>query len=327
MHVIMQREFGPAHVLRLEDVPDLQPAEGQVRIATEAAGVHLIDTVMRAGTVTGVMPLPDLPTVPGREVAGVVDAVGSGVDGAWVGRRVVAYLGPGGGGYAEQALAPAAALHPIPDHLAADAAVAMIGTGRTALAILELAAPRPGDVVLVTAAAGGLGALFVQAARNAGATAVALAGGPEKVERVRALGADVAVDYRQPDWPDQVRAALGERTVTVALDGVGGDAGRAALDLLGTGGHLVMYGYASGSPTTLTTADLIAGSRTASWAIGPRILARPGGLRPLETAALAEAAAGRLVPLVANRYPLAQAADAHVALQSRATVGKVVLVP
>lgn len=327
MHAVRQYEFGPAENLRYEELPDPAPAAGQVRIAVQASGVHLIDTSIRRGDGGGFIAVPELPMVPGREVAGVVDAVGAGVDETWAGRRVVAHLGPAGGGYAERAVVPAQSLHAIPDRLAADTAVAAIGTGRTAVAILEVAALRSGDVVLVTAAAGGLGSLFLQAARNAGAVAVGLAGGPEKTERTRDLGADVAVDYLEPGWSESVRAALGDREPSVVLDGVGGQIGRAAMELLGVGGRLVLFGWASGEPTRLTTADLVRRSLTASWGIGPRVLQRPGGMRELETRALGELAAGRLVPVVGRRFPLADAADAHIALEDRATFGKTVLVP
>jgi NADPH2:quinone reductase len=326
MHAIQQHEFGPAENLRYEELPDPVPREGQVRIAVEASGVHFIDTAIRRGQTAGFLPVPRLPMIPGREVAGTVDEVGAGVDEEWLGRRAVAHLGPASGGYAERAVAAVDALHPIPDGLAADAAVAAIGTGRTAVGILETAALRSDDVVLATAAAGGLGSLFIQAALNAGATAVGLAGGPAKVERVRALGAHLAVDYREPGWPDRVRDALGDRAPTVVLDGVGGDVGRAAMDLLGVGGRLVMFGWASGELIPLVTQDLVARSLTVTWGIGARLLDRPGRLRELETKALEEIGAGRLVPLI-QRFPLADAAGAHTALEQRATVGKTVLVP
>ncbi|MBI2760297.1 MAG: zinc-binding dehydrogenase [Chloroflexi bacterium] len=230
-----------------------------------------------------------------------------------------------GGGYAEMAVAAAASLHEIPDHLSAEAAVAMIGTGRTAVGILDLAALTAEDVVLVMAAADGLGSLFVQAARNVGAVVVGVAGGPEKVQRVRWLGATAAVDYLLPDWPEQVREALGGKSVSVVLDGVGGAAGRAALELLGVGGRLVMFGWSAGEPTQVTTRELVSRGLMAMWAM-PRLPRRPGGLRELETLSLAEAAAGRLVPLVGPPFPLAEAAAAHRALEGRGTVGKVVLV-
>lgn len=328
MHAIRQHEYGPPETLLYEEVADPEPDEGEVRIAVEAAGVHLLDTVFRSGATSGTpYPPPPLPTTPGREVAGTVDAVGAGVEGDWLGRRVVAHLGakPTVGGYVEKTVVAAASLHDIPDGLDAATAVAAIGTGRTAVAVLEVAGLTADDVVLVTAAAGGLGSLFLQAARNAGALPVGLAGGPDKVARARQSGATVAVDYLQPDWPDQVKAALGDRSVTLLLDGVGGEAGRAAFDLLGVGGRVVMFGYSAGEPIALTTQDLMQRSLTATWGIGARLF-RPGALRVYETEALAEAAAGRLVPVV-DTFPLAEAAKAHTALETRQTVGKVVLVP
>lgn len=326
MHAIRLHAFGPAANLRYEEVDDPRPATGQARIAVTAAGVHLIDTALRAGRPMGPLALPELPTIPGREVAGVVDAVGPQVDESWLGRRVVAHLGPASGGYAELAVREAEALHVLPDGLADDAAVAMIGTGRTALAILEVADLTPDDVVLVTAAAGGLGTLLVQAARHAGATVVGVAGGPAKARRVAQLGADVAVDYAAPSWGDAVREALAGREVTVALDGVGGTIGRRVLELIGVGGRLILFGFSSGSPTEVSASDLFARGLTASAAVGARIAQRPGGLRDLEERALAAAAEGRLVPLV-RRFALAEAPAAHAAIEARATVGKTVLVP
>ena len=326
MHAVRLHAFGPPANLSYEQVDDPRPGPGQARIAVAAAGVHLIDTALRAGRAMGPLALPDLPTIPGREVAGTVDAVGPQVDEQWLGRRVVAHLGPASGGYAELAVRETDALHALPDGLADDAAVAMIGTGRTALAILEVAQPTAGDVVLVTAAAGGLGSLLVQAARNAGATVVGAAGGQAKVQHVARQGATVAVDYSAPGWSDTVREALDGREVTVALDGVGGALGRGALELLGPGGRLVLFGFSSGEPTRLSAGDLFSRGITASAAIGARIAQRPGGLRDLEQQALAAAADGRLVPVV-QRFGLADAAAAHEAIESRATVGKTVLVP
>jgi len=327
MHAIRQHRFGPPENLRYEEVDDPQPGPEQVRIAVEAAGIHLIDTSIRAGQPGGPYPLPELPMTPGREVAGSIDAVGPDVEHEWVGRRVVAHLGMASGGYAELAVANVAALHVLADGLAADVAVAMIGTGRTTLAVLEVGDVRADDVALVTAAAGGMGSLLVQAAVNVGATVVAVAGGDAKIETARKLGATIAIDYTRSDWADAVRKALDGRDVSVAFDGVGGDLGRGALELLGAGGRFVLYGYSSGTPTLITTGDLFARGISASAAIGPRIMKRPGGLRDLETKALAEGTAGRLVPLIGSHFPLAEAADAHRALETRATVGKTVLIP
>jgi NADPH:quinone reductase len=323
MQAIRHHQFGPPDVLVLEDLPEVHPGPDQVRVAVEASGVHLVDASIRRGE-PGPLPLPALPTTPGREVAGVVDEVGPNVDHEWLGQRVVAHLGATGGGYATQAVAPASALRGVPDDLAATAAVALIGTGRTAVAVLDHAALRADDVVVVTAAAGGLGSLFVQAARHAGATVVGLAGGASKVACVEALGADVAVDYGRVGWPDEVRARL-DAEVTLVLDGVGGDLGRGAFELLGPGGRIVAFGWSSGTVTPFTSADLAARGLSASWSIGPAMMKRWGTLEPLERQALADAAAGVWTPVVTT-FGLADAAGAHRALESRATMGKTVLV-
>ncbi|MEU2059556.1 zinc-binding dehydrogenase [Streptomyces sp. NPDC013455] len=315
--------FGPAENLVHEEVADPVPGPGQVRIAVAAAGVHLMDTAVREGHQGPLPALPDLPTVPGREVAGVVDALGDGVDDAWLGRRVVAHLGFAPGGYAELAVTDAERLHEIPEGLDAAAAVAMIGTGRTALGIVQFAEPGPGDVVVVPAAAGGIGTLLVQYAKHAGAVVVGLAGGPEKTARVRANGADLAVDYTDPGWPAEVRAHLGGRPATIVYDGVGGTVAREAVGLLGPDGRHLVFGW---------SAEGIAEGRgylaegVSRSVLGPEMLRRAGGLRALELRALAEAAGGRLRPAV-TRFPLARAAAAHRALEQRATVGKVVLEP
>ncbi len=326
MRAIRLHAFGPAENLRYEKVDDPTPGLGQARIAVRVAGVHFIDTKIRSGMNEGSLARPDLPTIPGREVAGVIDALGEGADEALLGKRVAAHLGPASGGYAELAVCDAAAVQLLPDGLADDTAVAMIGTGRTTIAILEVAQLTSADVVLVTAAAGGIGTLLVQAARNIGATVVGAAAGAAKVERVRALGASHAVDYTQPDWSEAVRNALGEQNITVAFDGVGGALGRGALELLGPGGRLILFGWASGDPTPLTIMDIYARSLTVSAAVGARIVQRRGGLRGLEDDALAAAASGRLVPVV-QRFALADAAAAHEAIEARTTIGKTVLIP
>jgi len=314
MRAIRLHEFGPPANLVYEEVDDPEPGPGQVRIAVSAAGVHFIDTAIRAGRRMGPMPLPDLPQIPGREVAGTVDALGPGVGDEWRGRRVVTHLGPASGGYAALAVHEVEAVHALDDHLSDAAAVAMIGTGQTTMAILDVAALQRDDVAMVTAAASGVGSLLVQAARNAGAEVVGAAGGAEKAARLRGLGVR-AVDYAEPGWTEEVGK------VTVALDGVGGEIGRGALEALGVGGRLILFGLASGEPTPLSAGDLFRRGLTVSAALG-----RVVDQRALEVRALAAAAGGELAPLITS-FPLAQAADAHAAIESRATIGKVVLVP
>ncbi|WP_329622050.1 zinc-binding dehydrogenase [Streptomyces sp. NBC_01255] len=332
MHAIRLHAFGPAENLTYEETTDPVPAPGQVRIRVAAAGVHLLDTALRLGH-TGPFPAPaELPTIPGREVAGTVDALGEGTDPSWLGKRVVAHLGMVPGGYAELAVTDAARLHALPEGLGEAEAVAMIGTGRTTLGILQFTELGPDSIAIVPAAAGGIGTLLVQYAMNAGATVVGLAGGPAKVALVEANGADLAVDYKETDWPEKVRAYLGGRSATVVFDSVGGDTGRAAVDLLGKGGQHVVFGWSGaglhdGEPLTFTPEELAERGITSDSVLGPVMIQKAGGdVRNLELAALAAATDGSLRPAV-HRFPLEDAAKAHRALETRGTTGKVVLIP
>ncbi len=293
-----------------------------VLIEVEAAGVHLVDTMIRAGT-TGdsPIPVPSLPTIPGREVAGRVSEVGADVDPSWIGKRVVVHLGMVPGGYAERAVAKVESLYELPDHVDAGQAVAAIGTGRTTMGILQQAHLTMEDVVLVTSAAGGIGSYLIQAARNVGAVAIGLAGGPEKVELVRSLGAQYAIDYRDPDWPQVLKDALGDQEITVLLDGVGGPNGQRAFDLLSPGARAHLFGWSGGAPITFTHQDLMARGLTVGWALGAKMARQ---LRTLEAAALAETTSGRWQALT-TAFPLSDAAAAHRALENRETTGKVVL--
>ena len=326
MHAIRLHTFGPAENLTYEEVEAPLPGPGQVRIAVAAAGVHLLDTALREGQ-PGPLPAPTaLPTIPGREVAGTVESLGEGVAGLWLGRRVVAHLGFAPGGYAELAVTDVDRVHEIPANLDPAQAVAMIGTGRTAMGIAQFAELGPDAVAVIPAAAGGIGTLLVQYAKNAGATVIGLAGGPAKTARVAANGADLAVDYTDPGWADKVRAHLAGRTPTIIFDGVGGTVAREAVALLGPGGKHLVFGW-SAEGIKDGTPYLVDG--VSQQVLGPVMMRKAGGpnpMRTLELRALTEAAAGRLTPAV-QRFPLADAAAAHRALQTRGTTGKVVLEP
>jgi NADPH:quinone reductase len=326
MYAIRLHAFGPAENLTYEQVEDPVPGPGQVRVAVAAAGVHLLDTALREGEQGPLPQRPELPTIPGREVAGVVESVGEGVAALWLGKRVVAHLGFAPGGYAELAVTEVERVHEIPANLDFAQAVAMIGTGRTAMGILGFAELGPESVAVIPAAAGGIGTLLVQYAKNAGATVIGLAGGPEKVARVAVNGADLAVDYKDPAWPQKVRAHLGGRTATVVFDGVGGQVAREAVALLGPGGTHLVFGW---SADGIKDGEPYLVDGVSEQVLGPAMMRRAGGpnpVRTLELRALAEAAAGRLTPAV-QRFPLAEAAAAHRALETRGTTGKVVLEP
>ncbi len=351
MRAVVLSEFGSPEQLVLMELPDPVPAPGQVVISVEFAGVTFVETQIRSGHPPHPAMTPSLPVVLGNGVGGAVisvgpdvmtvpgaasdpGAAGDGGDGgaardggalpdagappARLGRQFVTTTG-GSGGYAELVAVPAAGLIPIPAGVHMDQAVALLADGRTAMALMQSAGIQPGEIVLVEAAAGGVGSLLVQLARNAGATVVAAAGGPRKAAVVAELGAAIAVDYRQPDWPETVKAAVG--AVDVVFDGVGGAIGMAAFSLLRDGGRICMFGMASGSFTAVPEQAVIGRDITVLRGVS----ATPARMQELTAAALDAAAAGDFRPLIGQRFGLADAARAHAAIESRSTVGKTLL--
>lgn len=311
MRAVWLREFGEPEVLVEGEAPDPVAAPGQVLVEVAFAAVHFIETQFRA---TGKGPYRgELPMIPGNGVGGVISGLGEGVDPALAGRRVVTSTG-GSGGYAQRVAVDAAGVFDVPDGLALESAVALLGDGRTATGLVHATTVAAGDRVLVEAAAGGVGSLLVQLAKAAGAEVVGVAGGARKVAHVRELGADLAVDYRSPDWA----ARVGE--FDVVFDGVGGAIGTAASRLVRPGGRMAIYGLSSGSWTEVSEEDFQARGITLVRRIGG-----PAELRGFTESALAEAAAGRLAPVVGQTFALARAADAHAAIQSRDTLGRTLL--
>jgi NADPH2:quinone reductase len=226
------------------------------------------------------------------------------------------------------ALLSAAEAHPVPEELSAAQAVSLLGTGRTAVALTELAGVGPGDTVVVESAAGAVGALLVQLARNAGATRViGLARGDRKLALAKEFGADLVVDYGTPGWSAALREA-GVTEVSVVFDGVGGAIGREAFELLGAGGRFVAFGFSSGSGTTLAEGEAEARGAGVLSYWGPPVGPRGPEVQLRQTReALAAAAAGTLRPFVGLAFPLAEAAAAHRAIEARESTGKTVLLP
>ncbi|MDB5077560.1 MAG: hypothetical protein JWO42_3739 [Chloroflexi bacterium] len=325
MRAVRLREYGPPEVLVQEELPDPLPGVGQVVVDVAAIGVNFADTMLRSGrTASATRPRP--PFVPGNEVGGVVSAVGEGVDAGLLSRRVITGTG-GTGGYAERVAVAADGVFPVPEGLNIETAVALFAQGRTAVGVAREARIAPGDHVLVEAAAGGVGSLLVQIARNAGAgMVIAAARGTHKLALAQRLGADVTVDYGRADWADRVSDATGGDGIDVAFDSVGGIIGRAAFDLLAGAGRFVVFGFSSGMPVDVTVAEVQRRGVTVI-GFGPPRVGRPGYAHSLVSEALAEAAAGRLIPVIGQTFPLDQAAAAHAAIEARATTGKTLLIP
>jgi NADPH2:quinone reductase len=297
------RGFGPPSVLVLEEVAAPVSSARQVSSDVEVAGITFVETQIRAGKAPRPEMLPRLPAILGNGVGGRV--IGSG-------KRVVTSLN-GTGGYAERAVADVAGLIEIPDELSTEDAVALLADGRTALMLAEVAAVQPGERVLVEAAAAGVGSLLVQFARSAGGTCCR---GRQRAQVGSDLGADRVVDYTQADWTTQVAGGVD------VFDGVGGDIGRAAFELLRPGGRFSAFGMASGTFAQVSDED--AARRSIRLLRGGPPPDREVLLKHVR-AALAAAFAGRLKPLIGQRFALEHAADAHAAIEQRATFGKTLL--
>ncbi|MFG6202550.1 zinc-binding dehydrogenase [Nonomuraea sp. JJY05] len=321
MRAIMATRFGAPHVLELVDLPTPAPGAGQIGIEVAVVGVTWMDTLIRAGNGPEVFAV-DPPYVPGGAVAGTVAAVGAGVDGSWLGARVVARAASDGygGGYADTVVAALETAFPVPADLDLRSAMAVMDDGSTALALLERTPVRTGERVLVAPGVGGLGNLLVQLALAAGATVIAAVYGAKKRSVALQLGAE-AVEYSMPTWPDQVRTLTGGHGVDVVFDGIGGQIGATAVSLLADGGRFSGYGMSSGAQTVISDADQ---RRLTVVDMSQLPEFWPDNHRRV-THVLGEAAAGRLAPVIGQSYPLAAAATAHADIEARRFTGKTLL--
>ncbi|GGT26904.1 NADPH:quinone reductase [Streptomyces toxytricini] len=316
MKAVRVDAYGGPEVLVPVELPDPVPEAGELLIRTEAVDTIFVETQIRAGWGDrfGITP----PYVPGGAVAGTVAGVGAGVDGEWLGRRVLA-AGAALGTYAELVRAPLEHLVTVPDGLGPAEAAALGHDGVTAAGIAAAAGITAGTRVLVLGAAGGMGTLLVQLALAAGAEVVGAARGERKLALVRSLGAHAVVDYTEEGWAGRVGG------VDLLLDGVGGELGRAAFALVRDGGRVSAHGAPSGG---FAEPDPLEAGRRGITVTGIReVQFEPEQRRRLAAFALGEAAAGRLRPVVSRTFPLDRAADAHRAIEAREVPGKALLVP
>ncbi|MFJ4187189.1 zinc-binding dehydrogenase [Kitasatospora sp. NPDC089509] len=321
MRSVQAVRFGGPEVLVPGEAPEPVVGPGQVLVEVSVVGITFVETRIRRG-VDRWHAKPELPYVPGGMVAGRVSAVGAGTDPGWLGRPVLADAGATGA-FAERVAAEAEGLIPVPEGLDLRAAAALHTDGSTATGLVAGARIAPGDWVLVEAAAGGVGSLLVQLARVAGARVIGLARGARKLDLIRSLGADAAVDYSAPDWPEQVRRATGGAGVDVVFDGVGGEIGRAAFELTARHGRFSVHGAASGGLTAIEPEEA---RKNEVEVIGIEQLY---GFRPRmhewAEQVMAEAVAGRVRPVIGQTFPLERAADAHAAIEGRTALGKTLL--
>jgi NADPH2:quinone reductase len=319
--VSVEKTGGP-EVLALVERDPGAPGAGQLRVRVAAAGVNFIDVYFR----TGLYPRP-LPFVAGLEGAGRIEAVGPGVAGFAAGDRVAWASAPGS--YAELALVPAAQAVAIPSGVADELAAAAMLQGMTAHYLVHaIRPPERGSFALVHAASGGTGLLLVQMLKRAGVRVIGTCGSAEKAALVREAGADLAVRYDESDFVAAARDATGGRGVDVVYDGVGRSTFDGSLASLRPRGLLALFGQASGPVPPFDLQRLNAG--------GSLVVTRPSLAHFVATREELELRAGAVLGAVADgglrvrigaRFPLAEAAAAHRALESRATTGKLLLIP
>lgn len=327
MRVVQMSRFGGPDVLEVVERPTPKPGRGQVLVRVRTAGVNLSDALMRQNRYAVT---PELPSVLGTEVAGVVEEVGDGVTEIGLGARVAVPLFAAGasfGGYAEYVLIDAAFIILLPDALSFEKATALMVQGLTALHLVRQAPPR-GKTVLVNAAAGGVGSLLVQLAKLAGARiVVGGASSPGKLAFARGLGADAGVDYTRADWVEQARAATGGAGVDIVYESVGGSVTMASLEALAPLGQLVIYGALNIQSFQLGVPELLGlifrNQSITGFAVAPLLTAER--LREGLAELFALEVSGQLTVTVGGTFPLECAAEAHRALESRRTTGKLVL--
>ncbi len=323
MRAVRFSETGGPEVLQVVDVDLPLPKAGEVLIRHQAIGINFIDTYFRSGLYPA-----RLPSGLGSEGVGVVEALGEGVTRFKLG-DVAAYAGGSPRSYAEFAICAADRAVLVPLGLGPQIAAAAFLKGMTTEMLLHRCyAVQPGQTILVHAAAGGVGQIMVQWAKALGVEVIATVGTEAKAAKVRALGADHVILYREQDVAAEVRRITGGQGVPVAYDSVGKDTFEGTLASLAKRGMFVSYGNASGLPPPLTTQQLARG--------GSLYITRPGLFDYVATTEELDASAATLFAMLASgkvkvevgqTYPLAEAARAHVDLESRATTGASLLIP
>lgn len=333
--IVLERHGGP-DVLRVRDVPDPRPGPGQVRVRVDAVGVNYAEVLSRKGLYGWA---PPLPYTLGMEAAGAIDALGDGVEGRAVGERVI--VGAQHGAYAERIVVPAAQALPAVEGFSTEENAAIGVNYLTAwVALMEMARLRPTDRVLVTAAAGGVGTAAVQIATRFGCATVGMAGSDEKRARIRALGAESAVNYRRADFQARLREAAGPVGFDVVVEVVGGEVFRAAWPVLAPFGRVVVAGFASlalrkWNPLSwlrtwrdLPKADVRTLAPASAGLMATHIgylLDDPPRLARTWGELMAFVAAHGIRPVVGATFALDAMPDAHRLMESRRSVGKIVV--
>lgn len=322
MRAIRIHEYGGPEVLRYEEVSASEPGAGEARVRIEAAGLNYIDVYHR----TGLYPSANMPFTPGREGAGVVEAIGPGVTEVNVGDRV-AYA-THQGSYTEVAIVPSEALVPLPDSIDTQSAATAILQGIAAHYLTRSTYPLgAGDTALVHAAAGGVGLLLIQMAKTLGARVFGTVSTPEKAQLATEAGADEVILYTQTDFEAEVKRLTDGRGVDVVYDSVAKTTFDKSLNCLRSRGYLVLFGQSSGTAAPLDLSRLSSGSLFVTRPMLTHYAADREELMERTDDLFQWIATGALKLRIDRTFPLQDAADAHRALEGRQTTGKVLLIP
>ena len=323
MKALLCRELGTRE-LGIADVPTPEPGERQVRIAVEAAAANFPDVLMLEGKYQF---KPPMPFAPGCELAGIVRAVGPGVDGLRPGQRVLAVVPHGA--FAEEALADVARVVPIPDAVTFESAAAFMFTyGTSYHALKDRAALAPGETLLVLGAAGGVGLAAVELGKQMGARVIAAASTATKLEACRAHGADETIEYTREDLRERLKTITGGRGVDVVYDPVGGPYTEPAFRSLAWRGRLLVVGFADGEiPKLPLNLALLKGASVVGVFWGDFTRREPEANRANMARLVEWLANGKLRPHIGARYPLAEGGQAIADVRERRAVGKVLVLP
>ena len=323
MRAVLCKAYGPPESLVLEEQPSPQPGPGQVRVGVQACGVNFPDTLIIQGNYQF---KPALPFSPGGEVAGVVQALGDGVTGYAVGDRVIAATT--WGGYAEEVLAEAVRLIPMPAAMDFPTAAAFTLTyGTSHHALKDRAQLQPGETLLVLGAAGGVGLAAVELGKAMGARVIAAASSDEKLALCTAHGADATINYASEDLRSRIKELTGGRGINVVYDPVGGDLSEPAVRSIAWNGRLLVVGFAAGRiPNMPLNLPLLKGCSIVGVFWGAFTRNEPARNAANLQELLLWWSEGRLKPHVSAVYPLERAVDALNDLVQRRVQGKAVLV-
>lgn len=319
MKAIRVHQFGEPDVMKLEDVPDPTPGEGQVVVELRAIGINPVETYIRKG----IYGARQFPFTPGSDAAGTVQAVGEGVSGLKVGQRVYV-AGSVSGTYAQKALCQAVQVHPLPDNVSYQQGAAIGIPYATAYrALFHRAAAKPGEIVLVHGASGGVGTAAVQLAHHAGMTVIGTAGSQRGRELVRQQGADHVLDHSKAGYLDQIPQITADHGVDVVLEMLANVNLDSDLTILAKRGRVVVIG--SRGPIQIMPRETM--SRDADIRGMTLFNATPQELASIHAALTAGLRNGTLCPVLQAEMPLAEAARAHELVMEGNSHGKIVLIP